>query len=131
MERRTLAGAAVTALVVVGGAAASRLIEGNAVAGVLFAGIAGGAVVGLLSKTPGHIGAGARAGGYGGAVGFGVFIAASGVLAVMAGDPSFLVFAVQRLLIGVLVVPLHTVLGAGTAAVGVRVRRAAGRETAL
>ena len=130
MERRVLAGAAATLLVVVAGALASFFTEGDFVAVVLLAGLAGGMVAGGLSREAGHVGAGARAGGYGGAAAFVAFVAVGAAQAVVGGDLSVLYLGFRTLLVALLVVPLHAALGAAGAAVGVRIRRAAGRETA-
>lgn len=127
MERRVVAGAAATLLVVVTGALASFFTAGDYVAAVLLAGLAGGLVAGVLSPGAGHVGAGARAGGLGGAAAFLAFVAIGAVQAVSGGDLSVLYLVVRTLLVALLVVPLHTLGGAAGAAVGVRVRRAAGR----
>lgn len=131
MERRVIAGAVATLLVVVAGAVANFATDGDFVVAVLLAGMAGGLVAGLLSRSAGHVGAGARAGGYGGATAFALFVIVGALQAVVGGDLSVLYLGFQSLLIAVLVVPLHALLGAGGAAMGVEIRRAAGRETAL
>lgn len=131
MERRIIAGAVATLLVVVGGAVANFATDGDFVVAVLLAGMAGGFVAGLLSRSDGHVGAGARAGGYGGAAAFALFVVVGAAQAVAGGDLTVFYLAFQSLLLAVLVVPLHALLGAGGAAMGVEVRRAAGRETAL
>lgn len=131
MERRVVAGAVATLLVVVGGALAGVATGGDLVPVVLLAGLAGGLVTGAFSRRAGHVGAGARAGGYGGAAGFVCFVAVGATQAVLGGDLSVLYLGAQSLLVALLVVPLHALLGAAGAAVGVRGRRAAGFETAL
>lgn len=130
MERRVVAGAVVTLVVVVAGAVASFVLARDLVAVVLLAGVTGGLVAGVLSRTAGHVGAGARAGGYGGAAGFVGFVAVGAVQAVVGGDLSVLLLGLQSVLIALLVVPLHALLGAVGASVGVRIRRSAGLETA-
>ncbi|QLD90194.1 hypothetical protein HWV07_14595 [Natronomonas salina] len=131
MERRVIAGAAATLLVVVAGAVANFATDGDLVVAVLLAGMAGGLVTGLLSRSGGHVGAGARAGAYGGGAGFALFLVVGSVQTVVGGDLSVLYIGVQSFLVAVLVVPLHALLGAGGAAMGVAIRRAAGRETGL
>lgn len=131
MDHRVLAGAAATLLVVVAGAVASFVTAGDYEAAVLLAGLAGGVVAGGLSRAAGHVGAGAMAGGLGDAAGFVAFVAVGAVQAVTGGDLSVLYLGLRTLLVALLVVPLHALGGAGGAAVGVRIRRAAGRPTAL
>ena len=130
MERRVIAGAAATLLVVVAAAFANVALQGDFVAVVLLAGMAGGLVAGSLSRADGHVGAGARAGGYGGAAAFALFVAVGAVQAVVGGDLSVLYLGFQSLLVAVLVVPLHAFLGAGGAAMAVSVRRAVRGGTA-
>jgi hypothetical protein len=125
-----VAGAAATLLVVVGAALASVATEGDFVPVALVAGFVGGLLAGALSRDAGHVGAGARAGGYGGAAAFVGFLVVGAVQAVAGGDLSVLYLGAQSLLVAMLVVPLHALLGAVGAAVGVRGRRAAGFETA-
>ena len=129
MERRTLAGTAATAVIVVGAAVADFLAEPDLLPLVLFAGAAGGLLAGGLSREPGHVGAGARAGAYGGAVGFVAFVAVGAVQSVVAGELSVLVLGAQTLLIALLVVPVHALLGVVGAAVGVRLRQLGGGRT--
>ena len=129
MDRRTLAGTAVTAAAVVTGVVADFLAEADLLPLLLAAGAAGGLLAGGLSRESGHVGAGARAGAYGGAVGFLGFVAV-GLGQSLGGGPPVLVLGAQTLLIAVLVVPVYALSGAVAAAVGVRLRRAGGRETA-
>ena len=131
MERRVLAGAAATLLVAVGGAVADFAVDADLVAVVLGAGLAGGLVAGALSRRAGHVAAGARAGAYGGALTFLGFVAVGAGQAVASGEFALLYLGFQSLLVALLVVPLHALAGAFAAAVGVRLRRAAGRQTAL
>lgn len=131
MERRVLAGALATLSVAVGGAVVDFVVDGDLVAVVLGAGVAGGLVAGALSGRRGHVGAGARAGGYGGALAFLGFVAVGGGQTLAGGDLAMLYLGFQSLLLALLVVPLHAVSGALAAAGGVRLRRAAGRPTAL
>lgn len=132
MERRVVAGAAATLLVVVAAAFANVALQADYVSVVLLAGLAGGVVAGALSPAVegGHVGAGARAGGYGGGAAFALFVAVGAVQAVVGGDLSVLYLGFQSLLVALLVVPLHAFLGAGGAAMAVSVRRRVGRESA-
>ena len=130
MERRVLAGTVATLLVAVGGAVADFVADADLVWVVLGAGVAGGLVAGALSGRPGHVGAGARAGGGGGALAFLGFVAVGGAQALAGGDLALLYLGFQSLLVALLVVPLHALSGALAAAGGVRLRRAAGRPTA-
>jgi hypothetical protein len=131
MDRRLLAGGTVTVLAVVLVVLGSFLLQRDFVVAVLFAALPGGVLTGMLSRTPDHVGAGARAGAYGGLVGFFAFVVIGSLQTLLGGNLSVLVLGVQTILVAVLVVPLHAVLGAIGAAVGVRIRRASGRETAL
>lgn len=131
MERRVLVGGFTTALAVVGVVLGSFLLGQDLVAAVLFAALPGGVVAGLLSREPGHVGSGARAGAYGGVVAFLGFVAVGAVQTVTGGDLSILFLGVQTVLVALLVVPIHAAVGAAGAAVGVRIRHAMGRETAL
>lgn len=131
MERRTLLGALATAAVVVGAATYGFLTGVDPVPVVLSAGAVGGLLAGALSASAGHVGAGARAGGYGAAAGFAAFVVVGGLQAVLGGDLSVLVIGVETLLIALLVLPLEAFFGAVAAALGVRLRRAGGLETAL
>lgn len=131
MERRVLAGGFATVLAVVGVVVGSFLLQRDLVAAVLFAAFPGGVVAGLLSRDAGHVGSGARAGAYGGFVAFLGFVAVGAVQTAIGGDFSILVLGVQTVLVAILVVPIHAVVGAVGAAIGVRIRRASGRETAL
>lgn len=131
MERRVLVGGFVTVLAVVGVVLGSFLLGRDLVAALLVAALPGGVVAGLLSGTPGHVGAGARAGAYGGVVAFLGFVVVGVVQTVIGGDLSLLVLGAQTVLVAVLVVPIHAAVGAVGAAVGVRIRNAAGRKTAL
>lgn len=126
MERRVLAGAVATALVVIGAAVAGVATGTDPVPVVLGAGLAGGLVSGVAAPDPGHVGAGARGGTYGGAAGFVAFVAVGGVQAIFGGELSVLVLGLEALLIALLVVPLHALLGAVGAAVGVRVGQIGG-----
>ena len=134
MERRVVAGAAATLLVVVAAAFANVAFQGDYVAAVLLAGMAGGVVAGALTPASrgGHVGAGARAGGYGGGAAFALFVAVGAVQAVVGGDLSVLYLGFQSLLVALRVVPLHAFLGAGAAAMAVWTKRALAleRETA-
>lgn len=125
MQRRIVAGAVATALVVVGAAVAGFVTGADLVPVILLAGLVGGLVAGLSSAADaaGHVGAGARAGAYGGAAGFVAFVLVGTVQAVLGGDLSVLVVGVETLLVAALVVPLHALLGAAGAGVGVRLRR--------
>ncbi|WP_254838680.1 hypothetical protein [Natronomonas marina] len=123
MDRRTLAGAVVTAVAAVAAVVADFLAEADLLGLVLVAGLAGGVVVGALSRTPGHVGAGARAGAYGGGAAFVAFVAVGVAQSVAAGDLAVLVLGVQTLLIALLVIPVHALSGAVGAALGVRMRR--------
>jgi hypothetical protein len=131
MERRVLVGGLTTAFAVVGVVLGSFLLGRDLVAAVLFAALPGGVVAGLLSRESGHVGSGARAGAYGGIVAFLGFVAIGAVQTVLGGDLSVLFLGVQTVLVALLVVPIHAAVGALGAAVGVRIRRAMGRETAL
>lgn len=131
MERRVLAGGFVTVLAVVGVVLGSFLLQRDLVAAVLLAALPGGLVAGLLSRAAGHVGSGARAGAYGGLVAFLGFVVVGAVQTVIGGDFSILFLGVQTVLVAVLVVPIHAAVGAVGAAVGVRIRAATGRETAL
>ncbi|WP_178916121.1 hypothetical protein [Natronomonas gomsonensis] len=131
MERRVLVGGFTTALAVVVVVLGSFLLGRDLVAAVLFAALPGGIVAGLLSRESGHVGSGARAGAYGGVVAFLGFVAVGAVQTILGGDLSVLFLGVQTVLVALLVVPIHAAVGAGGAAVGVRIRRAMGRETAL
>jgi hypothetical protein len=59
------------------------------------------------------------------------FVVVGVVQTVIGGDFSILFLGVQTVLVAVLVVPIHAAVGAVGAAVGVRIRAATGRETAL
>lgn len=131
MERRVLAGAGATCIVFVGAAIADFFLDGEFAAVVLLAGLAGGLTAGLLSKTAGHVGAGVRAGGYGAAAGFLAFLLVGVVQSVLSGDLGVLVLGFRTFLIALLLVPVQAVLGAMAAPLGVRIRRAFGRETSL
>jgi hypothetical protein len=131
MERRVLVGTAATWVVFVGAVLADFALEGDLVAAVLLAGLVGGLSAGLLSATPGHVGAGARAGGYGAAAGFLAFLAVGAVQSAVSGEFGVLLLGVRTLLIALLLVPVEALLGALAAPLGVRLRRAAGRPTAL
>lgn len=131
MERRILAGAVVTAVVVVGGAIANFALDVDLVAVILLAGLVGGFVTGLLSAETGHVGAGARAGGYGGALGFVAFVTVGVVQSAVDGDISVLIIGFEALLIALVVVPIHALLGAMAASLGVRIRKAAGFDHPL
>jgi hypothetical protein len=131
MERRVLAGGFVTVLAVVGVVLGSFLLQRDLVAAVLLAALPGGLVAGLLSRATGHVGSGARAGAYGGLVAFLGFVVVGVVQTVIGGDFSILFLGVQTVLVAVLVVPIHAAIGAVGAAIGVRIRAATGRETAL
>lgn len=130
MDRRVVAGGVVTAVVVATVAAADFVVEADLVVGVILAGACGGFVAGVLSDASGHVGAGARGGAYGGAAAFGLFVVVGLTQSVVAGDdvrlPALVGF--ELLLIAVLVVPIHGLLGAVGAAVGVRVRRRLGAD---
>lgn len=126
-----LAGAAATLVVAVGGTVADFAAAADLVWVVLGAGLAGGLVTGALSGRAGHVPAGARAGAYGGVLAFLGFVAVGAGQAVASGDFALLYLGFQSLLIALLVVPLHALSGALAAAVGVRLRRAAGGRTAL
>lgn len=131
MQRRVLAGGIATFLVAIGAAIADFLAEGDYVAGVLAAGLVGGFLAGALSRREGHLGAGARAGGYGGAAAFAGFVVVGGAQALLGGDSSVLLLGFETVLVGLLVVPLYALSGALAAAAGVRLRRVTGQETAL
>jgi hypothetical protein len=131
MDRRVLAGAAATCFVFVSAAVADFFLSDGFAPLVLLAGLAGGLVAGLLSAAQGHVGAGARAGGYGAAAGFLAFLVVGVVQSVVSGDFGVLLLGFRTLLIGLLLVPVHALLGAMTAPLGVRIRRAAGLETSL
>lgn len=131
MERRILAGAFATALAVIVVTFVGYNAERSLVAFVLLAGLLGGFVAGIFSRTAGHVSAGARAGGYGGAGGFAAFVLVGAVQAILDGDLSVLVLGFEVILIALLVVPLYAVSGALASGVGVRVRRAIVYETAL
>lgn len=120
-----------TVLAVLGAVSGSFLLGRDLVAVVLVGALPGGVVAGLLSRGPGHVGAGARAGAYGGLVAFLGFVVVGAVQTVIGGDLSVLVLGVQTVLVAVLVVPIHAAVGAVGAVVGVRIRNAAGRETAV
>ena len=126
MQRRVIAGAAATFLVVVVAAGISTAVGVNLATVVLAAGLVGGLVTGALSSESGHVGAGARAGLYGGAAAFVAFVVVGSVQSVLGGDLSILFLGFQTVLIASLVVPLHAVEGAVGAAVGVSVRRLLG-----
>jgi hypothetical protein len=130
MERRTFVGTVVTAAVVVGAVVADFVADPDLLPLVLFAGAAGGLLAGGLSRDPGHVGAGARAGAYGGVVGFVAFVVVGAGQSVAAGDLSILLLGVQTLLIALLVIPVHALLGVAGAAVGVRLRRLGSGRTA-
>lgn len=123
MNRRVTVGAAVTFLVVVVAAGAGLVVGVNLANVVLVAGVPGGVAAGLLSREPGHVGAGARAGLYGGSAAFVLFVVVGSVQSVLGGDLSILFLGFQTVLIALVVVPLHALLGAIGAAVGVRIRR--------
>jgi hypothetical protein len=131
MQRRVLAGAAATCSVFVGAAVADFFLAGEFASVVLLAGLVGGLVAGLLSKTPGHVGAGVQAGGYGAAAGFLAFLIVGVVQSVVSGDLGVLLLGFRTLLIALLLVPAQALLGAMAAPLGVRIRGAVGRETAL
>lgn len=131
MERRVLAGAGTTCFVFVGGAVADFFLDSEFATMVLLAGLAGGLIAGLLSATPGHVGAGVRAGGYGAAAGFLAFLLVGVVQSFLSGDFGVLVLGFRTVLIALLLVPVQAVLGAMGAPLGVRIRRAVGLETSL
>lgn len=131
MERRVLAGAAATWFIFVGAALADFFLPGEFAAVVLLAGLAGGVVAGLLSDAPGHVGAGGKAGGYGAAAGFLVFLVVGVGQSVRSGEFGVLLLGVRTLLVGLLLVPVQALLGAVASPLGVRVRRAVGRKTPL
>lgn len=117
MDGRVVIGATVTAAAMIGG------VFAGSVEAVLGAGAAGGAVAGLLSRS-GHVGAGARAGAYGGASGFVLFVLVGTLQSIAGGDLAVpAVIGAETLLIATVVVPIHALLGAVAAAVGVRIRR--------
>jgi len=130
MQRRVIVGSVATFLVVIAAAGTGPVIGVNLASVVLAAGIPGGLLTGVLSRKPGHIGAGARAGLYGGAASFVVFIVVGSVQSVLGGDLSILFLGFQTALIALVIVPLHALEGAVGAALGVRVRRLLGIDEA-
>lgn len=131
MDRRVLAGAGTTCLVFVVAAIADFFLPGEYAPVVLLAGLPGGMVAGLLSTRPGHVGAGARAGGYGAGAAFLAFLVVGAVQAGVSRDAGVLLLGFRTLLVALLLVPVHAVLGAVSAPLGVRIRRALDRETPL
>ncbi|MES3517502.1 MAG: hypothetical protein PPP58_07545 [Natronomonas sp.] len=123
MRRRVLLGAAATFLVAVGAIVGGVATETNPVGVVLAAGLVGGFLVGVLSTQSGHVGDGARAGGYGGGVAFLGFVAVGLLQSLLDGDLSVLVIGVETVLIALVVVPIHAISGGVAAGIGRWLRR--------
>lgn len=126
MDRRIVVGATLTTFAVVASVFLGRIDA------IIAAGFVGGLAAGVLSRPgsrngdgTGHVGAGAKAAGIGGAAGFVLFVVVGTIQSLFGGDLSVpAVLGLLTILLAAVVVPIQALLGAIGGAVGVRIRLA-------